>query len=339
MGESSVLCSQSSDFLPTHLSETISQTKHLPYYYLCSTSKIMIKSMRVSIFIIFFAAIATETVGAQGIFRGRNNGNHVRALVEEVSMSADLSLSLPFGEILKEHALAPEPSGKSGKRSSMMSMGKSGKGGWMMSMGKSGKGGSMMSMGKSSKGGSKMSTGKSGKGGNRPICLKAMIGPINVTENPDAKGTVSVCFNGQLSSPTGARLKYSVTGFKIRPQDYGGVHIHSGVSCLNTTTQGGHFYKFCEPGGPTNPNNCPGPYLTNANVMTPPYGDPWFNSPSAIAPTGTGYNVTADGKSNGAFLFDQGYGYAATVGKVVIFHVGSNATQNYTSRIACGVLM
>ncbi len=112
--------------------------------------------MRVSsIFTFLFAAIATETVGAQGIFCGRNNGNRVRALIEEVSMSADFSLSLPFGGIgiNSDPGSAPEPSGKSGKGSSMMSMGKSGKGGSMMSMGKSGKGSSMMSMGKSGKGG------------------------------------------------------------------------------------------------------------------------------------------------------------------------------------------
>ena len=54
--------------------------------------------MRVSSFFLF-AAIATETVSAQGIFRGRNDDNRVRALVEEVSMSADLSLSFSFGGI------------------------------------------------------------------------------------------------------------------------------------------------------------------------------------------------------------------------------------------------
>ena len=98
--------------------------------------------MRVTSFFTFlFAAIATETVGAQGIFRGRNNGNRVRALVEEVSMSADLSLSLSFGGI--GHHADPEPSGKSGKGSSMMSMGKSGKGSSVKSMGKSGKVGTL----------------------------------------------------------------------------------------------------------------------------------------------------------------------------------------------------
>jgi hypothetical protein len=104
-----------------------------------------------SFFTFLFAAIATETVGAQGIFHGDNNGNHVRALVEEVTVSADLSLSLPFGGVLNPEPKTPEPTGKSGKGSSVKSMGKSGKGGLMMNMGKSGKGGSMMSMGKSGK--------------------------------------------------------------------------------------------------------------------------------------------------------------------------------------------
>ncbi len=50
--------------------------------------------MRVYIFFLF-ATIMTEAVGAQGIFRKRNEGNHVRALVEEVFtwiMSPDPSL-------------------------------------------------------------------------------------------------------------------------------------------------------------------------------------------------------------------------------------------------------
>jgi hypothetical protein len=55
-------------------------------------------TMRVSSFFLF-AMIATETVSAQGIFHGRNDDNRVRALVEEVSMSADLSLSFSFGRI------------------------------------------------------------------------------------------------------------------------------------------------------------------------------------------------------------------------------------------------
>ena len=164
MGESSVLSSpptQTSSLWYTSLErDNLSHHKNptSPQFtassVLCSTSKIIIKTMRVSsIFTFLFAAIATETVGAQGIFRGRNNGNRVRALVEEVSMSADLSLSLSFGGIgiNADPGSAPEPSGKSGKGSSMMSMGMSGKGGSMMSMCKSSKGVWNSKKGKSTK--------------------------------------------------------------------------------------------------------------------------------------------------------------------------------------------
>ena len=107
-------------------------------------------------------------------------------------MSADLSLSLSFGGIGNnpDPGSASEPSGKSGKGSSMMSMGKSGKGGSMMSMGKSGKGGkggSMMSMGKSGKGGS----GKSGKGGATP--QPTCIGDENVKIGGSCNGVVDRC--------------------------------------------------------------------------------------------------------------------------------------------------
>jgi len=71
--------------------------------------------MRVSSFFLF-AAIATETVSAQGIFRGRNDDNRVRALVEEVSMSADLSLSFSFGGI-DGAEIAGAGIGKAGKSS------------------------------------------------------------------------------------------------------------------------------------------------------------------------------------------------------------------------------
>ncbi len=76
-------------------------------------SKTIHTTMQVSSFALF-AAIAPETVGAQKIFRGPNNGNRVQALVEEVSMSADLFLSLSFGGIDPVPANpAPEPSGGS----------------------------------------------------------------------------------------------------------------------------------------------------------------------------------------------------------------------------------
>jgi hypothetical protein len=77
--------------------------------------------MRVSSFFLF-AAIATEPVSAQGIFCGRNDDNRVRALVEEVSMSADLSLLFSFGEIDGAEIAGI---GKAGKSSP--TIGKSGK--------------------------------------------------------------------------------------------------------------------------------------------------------------------------------------------------------------------
>ncbi len=109
--------------------------------------------MRVAFFSLLFAAIATETVSAQGIFLRRNDGNRVRALFdEEASMSADYmaSLSLSFFGGIADGAKAD----KGGSGDASMSMGKSGKmgkSGSMMSMGKAGKmgkSGSMMSMGK-----------------------------------------------------------------------------------------------------------------------------------------------------------------------------------------------
>ena len=108
-------------------------------------------TMRVAFFGLLVAAIATETVSAQGIFSRRNDGNRVRALFdEEASMSADymvsLSLSFGFGGLYDA-----KPDKKGSGNTSMMSMGKSGKCGSVMSMGKSGKCGSMRSMGKACK--------------------------------------------------------------------------------------------------------------------------------------------------------------------------------------------
>jgi hypothetical protein len=123
--------------------------------------------MRVAFFSLLFAAIATETVSAQGMFIRRNDGNRRALFDEEASMSADymVSLSLSFGGIEGAKAVKSEGSGDSSM--SMGKAGKMGKGGSMMSMGKAGKmgkGGSMMSMGKAGKGGSMMSIGKTGKG-------------------------------------------------------------------------------------------------------------------------------------------------------------------------------
>ena len=123
MGESSVLSSHppKSDFLPLlgmipHHKKTSSNKSHhikrkeIPSPHLAS--KTIHTIMRVSSFFLF-AAIATETAGAQGIFRGCNDGNCVRALVEEVSMSADLSLSFSFGGIYGAEIAGIGKAGKS----------------------------------------------------------------------------------------------------------------------------------------------------------------------------------------------------------------------------------
>jgi hypothetical protein len=59
----------------------------------------------------------------------------------------------------------------------------------------------------------------------------------------------------------------------------------------------------------------------------------------SIAPTGTKYTVDKRGKGEANFKFDQGYGYNDTVGKVVVMHLGINATDYSTIRIACGKLV
>ncbi len=59
----------------------------------------------------------------------------------------------------------------------------------------------------------------------------------------------------------------------------------------------------------------------------------------SIAPTGTKYTVDKRGKGEANCKFDQGYGYNDTVGKVVVMHLGINATDYSTIRIACGKLV
>ena len=124
--------------------------------------------MKVAFLSLLIAAIATESISAQGMFIRHNNGNRIQDLFdkESMSMSADymVSLSLSFAEIEGGKADRGKGSGNS-----LVTMGKAGKmekGGSMMSMGKAGKmgkGGSMMSMGKAGKAGLMMSMDKAGK--------------------------------------------------------------------------------------------------------------------------------------------------------------------------------
>jgi hypothetical protein len=102
-------------------------------------------------------AIATETVGAQGIFIRRDDGNIVRALFDEGgSMSADyvVSLSFAFGGMTKskaEKSVGGNVNGDSSK-----SMGKAAKDSKLT---KSNKVGSVTSVGKTGK---MMASGESG---------------------------------------------------------------------------------------------------------------------------------------------------------------------------------
>ncbi len=124
--------------------------------------------MKVAFLSLLIAAIATESISAQGMFIRHNNGNRIQDPFDEesMSMSADymVSLSLSFAGLEGGKADKGKGSGNS-----LVTMGKAGKmekGGSMMSMGKAGKmgkGGSMMSMGKAGKGGLMMSMDKAGK--------------------------------------------------------------------------------------------------------------------------------------------------------------------------------
>ena len=87
----------------------------------------------------------------------------------------------------------------------------------------------------------------------------------------------------------------------------GGVHIHSGTSCEDATTQGGHYFDGFNNGGVV----C----VTNAAS-----GDPWFNEDCSIAQTGTGYSTDGDGKSENRVSFDAGVNYDNVKGKVIVIH-------------------
>ena len=181
------------------------------------------------------------------------------------------------------------------------------------------------------------------------VCLSATMLPSNAPFLfPNVKGTVNICFDDLVTNS--AELKMS--GVKLVdsagnvPLAFGGgVHIHTGSSCQDTTTQGGHYWKSC------------GTTSTDATAFgTFPVGkglkndcDPWYNYPdSLIAPAGTGYNVMQFGDNMGRadshFEFDNGYNYTSNKGKVVVIHLGTAGKnplteQTYGARFACGQLM
>ena len=141
----------------------------------------------------------------------------------------------------------------------------------------------------------------------------------------DVDGTVEVCFKNPLGPNTGT-LSMSVSGLPALIA--GGVHIHSGTSCDDSASQGGHYWNTAtqSTGGPAG------------------NGDPWFNIASGYAPTGTGYSTDEDGEGFAYFFFNNGYNKAKNDGKVIVIHgevgtqVGIELGDGTYPRIACGVL-
>jgi len=180
--------------------------------------------------------------------------------------------------------------------------------------------GGSMSFLKRDAGGLRKRGSKSSKG---KKCLEAEMEPSNAINGnftwPDVEGTVKVCFDSSTSTwgKLDIDVKYlrsSITGDITG----GGVHVHSGFSCTNSTTQGPHYWK---------------PNSTGIKGD----GDPWYPESTSIAPTGTWYNTGAKGKAERKFRFDQGYGYDLTVGRALVIH-DANTTEGGYRRVACGIL-
>ena len=133
--------------------------------------------MRVCIFFLF-ATIVTEAVGAQGIFRKRNEGNRVRALVEEVFtwfMSPDPSLLVSFGGGIDSPVGTDHYSPPAGISGNSPTIGKSGK---SKTSKKSGE-----------------SRSKSGKSSHKPTTTPTDI----PTTMPTAKPTMSSSMSSSMS--------------------------------------------------------------------------------------------------------------------------------------------
>lgn len=157
-------------------------------------------------------------------------------------------------------------------------------------------------------------------------CLKATIAPSNKNATsgtyvyPNVKGTVRICFPSLTS--TWGTLNMDVQN--LRPNikagiTSGGVHVHVGTSCPTNNTQLGHYFKPAKTGFKKD-------------------GDPWYPQKSNIALNGTGYTTNSAGQAKTTFQFNQGYGYNATVGKVIVIH-DANTTIAKNKRIACGKLV
>ena len=138
---------------------------------------------------------------------------------------------------------------------------------------------------------------------------------------PDVEGTVTVCFSSSTSK--WGTLSMDVSG--LRPNikagvTSGGAHVHTGTSCASTETQGGHYFR-------------------SRTYGIKKDGDPWYPQKTYIAPEGTGYTTCPLGNAKyQEFVFNQGYGYSSTHGKVVVIHDADTTAAGY-KRVACGKLI
>ena len=184
----------------------------------------------------------------------------------------------------------------------------------------------------------------------KKTCLSATMYPSNAPFLfPNVEGTVNICFDDSITNSaelTMIGVKNLVNSTEsVAPAFGGGVHIHTGSSCTNATTQGGHYWKSC---GTTSTNaTLFGTFAAGKGLKDD--CDPWYNYPdSLIAPAGTGYTVLQFGDNKGYadshFEFDNGYNYTSNKGKVVVIHLGTAGKnplteQTYGARFACGELM
>jgi Cu/Zn superoxide dismutase len=168
---------------------------------------------------------------------------------------------------------------------------------------------------------------KGGKGSKRRCLGGLLTAEMSASNGYDGNvsGTVDVCFNDPLGDITGS-LKMFVEGLPVLIT--GGVHIHEGIDCATTESQGGHYWdkEILTSGGP----------LDN--------GDAWFNIASELAPSGTGYTTDEDGTGYAYFSFNNAYVLFENKGRAVVIHgevetqAGVKLGDGSYPRIACGIL-
>lgn len=128
----------------------------------------------------------------------------------------------------------------------------------------------------------------------RPPPLKAMMGAYPEVEASTVEGWVKVKQNADGS----IKMSYRLSG--LEAEATGGLHIHTGTSCDDADTVGGHYWDS-----------------EDGTVA-----DPWT----------TTYSSTEDGEARGCFKLDSGYDHDGNTGHAVVLHDSTGA------RVGCGVL-